>query len=132
MSVFYKKFCYTKGTKMAVLMLELGNCDIDFFNFPHRQVQNFKILKFQTSPKETEIVKLESTWHMTYCLSYYFIRQPLLLIEKDGRYQLCLKAGAGLFPIICTTFPIVYHLAKQQDKDTGLSGTNTPAEWACS
>ncbi len=41
MAVFY----LTQALSMCILQSQLGNCDIDFFNFCHHKVQNFEILK---------------------------------------------------------------------------------------
>ncbi len=49
-SLCWMSWCHTYLCCSFVLMVprhsawQLGNCDIDFFNFPHRKVWNFKIL----------------------------------------------------------------------------------------
>ncbi len=54
---------------LALLNIKLGNCDIDFWNFRHCQVQNFKILNlylessFESTKSETESQQCTSKLH---------------------------------------------------------------------
>ncbi len=57
-----QKMLNSKLIKTKIIQ-NLSNSDIDFFNFRHCQVQNFKISKFQINPNKTKI--LWSTFEST-------------------------------------------------------------------
>ncbi len=45
-----------QGKKHYLLQPHLGNCDIDFLNFRHRQIQNFKILNLYKQNQNSGVI----------------------------------------------------------------------------
>jgi hypothetical protein len=63
-------FC--KPPRALFEWLELGNCDIDYFSFCHRQIQNFQILK-------------QSEWYQNFCKSLPKSQRQKWLFKKYNK-----------------------------------------------